>query len=88
MPVEYEIFQGWIQKFQVEIASGQEIRVPLQDLDTMGKISVRGIISEDPATLQGPCPLRVVNDLGEKRGALFVSVIEELDDMDSAAIES
>lgn len=74
----YEIFEVWVEKNKALIGTGKEIEVPIKDLDTLGKRNVLATLDEKQVP-EG-MPLRVVNDLGEKRGALFIKIIRELEE--------
>ncbi len=88
MSARYEVFEAWLEKVRKELEAGQSVRLPIKDLETMGKITVCAIISKDAETLEHPVPLRVVTDLGEKKTELFISIIEEFDELDSVAVET
>lgn len=74
----YEIFEVWVEKNKELIGTGKEIEVPVKDLDTLGKRKVLATI--DQIQMPDGIPLRVVNDLGEKRGSLFIKIIKELEE--------
>lgn len=74
----YEIFEVWVEKNKELIGTGKEIEIPIKDLDTLGKRTVLATLDEKQVP-EG-MPLRVVNDLGEKRGALFIKIIRELEE--------
>lgn len=78
MSDEYEIFEIWVEENRDSIGSGQEVEVPLKNLETLAKINVLATIAEEES--KNGVPLRVVNDMGEKRGALFINIIKELDE--------
>jgi hypothetical protein len=85
----YEIFEGWVHKFQREIDSFKEVKVPVKDLDTLAKLSVRAKIGRTRDGLSSAAvPLRVVTDMGEKRVEMFIEILQELDDFESGAVES
>jgi len=86
MSERYEIFEGWIEKFQDQINSGQEVTVTVKDLQTVGKVAVRAKISKARDVLDNAVSLRVVSDMSVKREPMFIQVLEELDEL--AAIES
>jgi hypothetical protein len=74
----YEIFEVWVEKNKDLIGTGKEIEVPVKDLNTLGKRNVLAIIDQNQ-TPDGT-PLRVVNDMGEKRGSMFIKIIKELEE--------
>ncbi|MEW5723170.1 MAG: hypothetical protein AB1896_08695 [Thermodesulfobacteriota bacterium] len=73
----YEIFEVWVEENKDLIGTGKEIEVPVKDLDTLGKRKVLATI--DQKQFPEGAPLRVVNDMGEKRGSLFIKIIKELE---------
>jgi len=75
----YEIFEGWIQKVNSQIKSGEESQVVIKCLNTFAKLPVRAKISDSKDDLSNPAPLRVVNDLGEKKDQMFIEILEEMD---------
>lgn len=84
----YEIFQAWVQKVQGAIDSGEEVKVPIKSLETFAKTSVRAKINKTEEGLTDAIPLRVVNDLGEKRDAMFIQVLEEIDLSEVGSVET
>ncbi len=82
----YEIFEGWLNKFKSQIEKGEVVMIPVKDIDTFEKITVRGQIGKE--ALPGSVPLKIVSDLGEKRGSLFIKILEEMDQLSSTAVES
>jgi len=82
----YEIFEAWLIKLKDQIDKGEEVTIPVKDLDTFEKVTVRGKIGKEASP--GAVPLRIVNDLGEKRGNVFIKIIEQMEEMSSAAVES
>jgi hypothetical protein len=83
---KYEIFQAVVNNVRDGIEKGQDVSVPLKELSTMSKIYVRAIIAEKTEDLKGGETLRVVNDMGEKVGAMFVSIKAELSDEEVSAL--
>jgi len=77
---KYEIFQAVVGNVKGGIEKGENVTVPLKDLSTMSKVYVRANISENAEELKNAEALRVVNDMGERVGAMFISVREELSD--------
>ena len=67
---------------------GQKVAVPLKNLDTFGKLGARVKIAKTDEGLKNAVPLRVVTDMGEKRGALFIQLIEEIDISEVGSIET
>lgn len=88
MAEAYQIFEAWVNKFKNQIDKGEEVIVTVIDADTFEKITVRGKIGESKESLPGAVPLKVISDLGEKRGNLYIKVIEEMDELSSKAAES
>lgn len=86
MSERYEIFEGWIEKFQDQINSGQEVTVTVKDLENVGKVAVRAKISKTADDLEKAVPLRVVSDMSVRREPMFIQIFEELDEL--AAIET
>jgi hypothetical protein len=86
MSERYEIFEGWIEKFQDQIDKGQEIIVTVKDLENVGKVAVRAKIGKTADDLEQAVALRVVSDMSVRREPMFIQVLEELDDF--AAVES
>ena len=84
----YEIFEAWVKKYQTQINSGEEVSVPLKNLDTFGKLGARVKIARTDKGLKGAVPLRVVTDMGEKREAMFIQLIEEIDISEVGSIET
>lgn len=84
----YEIFEAWLNKLKNQIDKGEEVTVPVKNVDTFEKITVRGKIGPSKEALPGAVPLKVVSELGEKRGNVFIKVIEEMDELSSVAVES
>jgi len=84
----YEIFEAWLNKLKNQIDKGEEVTVPVKNVDTFEKITVRGKIGPSKEALPGSVPLKVVSELGEKRGNVFIKVIEEMDELSSVAVES
>lgn len=84
----YEIFEAWLNKLKNQIDKGEEVTVPVKNVDTFEKLTVRGKIGPSKEALPGAVPLNVVSDLGEKRGNVFIKVIEEMDELSSVAVES
>ncbi len=82
----YEIFEGWLAKFKSQIEKGEEVTIPIKDVETFEKITVRGQIGKE--ALPGSVPLKIVSDLGEKRGSMFIKILEEMDQLSSTAVES
>jgi hypothetical protein len=82
----YEIFEAWLNKFKSQIEKGEEVTIPVKDNETFEKITVRGKIGKE--ALPGAVPLKIVSDLGEKRGSLYIKILEEMDELSSAAVES
>lgn len=80
MPENYEIFEAVVQEKRSEIESGKETRVPIKDLETFAKMSVEAVIAE--SEIPGGSKIRVVNDMGERRGALFIKINRVLDEID------
>jgi hypothetical protein len=78
MSTEYEIFEKWMDKVQPEVLSGAEVNVPIKSLDTYEKLVVRARIAESQDALPESVPLRVVSDLGEKRGSAYIEILEDL----------
>lgn len=85
---KYEIFQAVMGRIKGAIESGEEVRVPLKSLETMSKIYVQAIIAEKAGTLKNAEPLRVVNDMGEKVGELFIEIKRELSDEEVRALST
>jgi hypothetical protein len=83
---QYEIFQTVVDRVKEAIAKGDDVRVPLKDLDTMSRLYVKARIAENAEALDNAVPLTVVNDMGEKVGRLFIAVGDELDDDEIAAL--
>ncbi len=79
----YEIFERWVDKLKSQIENGEEVKVPIKSLETFSKVVVRGKISHSKDKLPGALPLRVVNDMGEKRGEMLIKVLEELGEEES-----
>lgn len=78
MGTEYETFDKWMGKLRLDIDSGNEVKIAVKDLDTFEKLVVRAKIAESTDALPGGVPLRIVNDMGEKKGAAYIEVLEEL----------
>lgn len=83
---KYEIFQAVADRIKGAIESGEEVRVPLKSLETLSKIYVQANIAEKAESLKDAEPLRVVNDMGEKVGELFIKVKGELSDEEVSAL--
>ncbi len=79
----YEIFERWVDKLKYQIENGEEVKVPIKNLETFSKVVVRGKISRSKEKLPDASPLRVVNDMGEKRGEMLIKVLEELGEEES-----
>jgi hypothetical protein len=88
MAEAYQIFEAWVKKVKNQIDKGEEVTVTVIDADTFEKITVRGKIGESKEKLPGAIPLKVISDLGEKRGNMFIKVIEEMDELSSKAAET
>ncbi len=84
----YEIFEAWLNKLKSQIDKGEEVTVPVKNVDTFEKITVRGKIGPSQEALPGAVPLKVVSDLGEKRGNMFIKVIQEMDELSSLSVET
>ncbi|MBA7564767.1 hypothetical protein ES708_06435 [subsurface metagenome] len=84
--LKYEIFQAVVDRIKGAIESGEEVRVPLKSLETLSKIYVQANIFEKAESLKDAEPLRVVNDMGEKVGELFIKVKGELSDEEVSAL--
>lgn len=84
----YEIFEAWVQKYQAQINSGDEVKVPLKSLDTFGKMAARAKIGKTDEGLKDAVPLRVVSDLGERRQEMFIQVLEEVDVSEVGSVET
>jgi hypothetical protein len=82
MSEHYEIFEKWMEKVRPDIGRGADVNVPIKSLDTFAKMVVRAKIGDSQDALPDGVPLRVVNDLGEKRGSAFIKIEEELGDED------
>jgi len=80
MSEHYEIFDKWMEKVKTDIDRGADVNVPVKSLDTFAKMVVRAKIAASQDVLPDGVPLRVVNDLGEKRGSAFIKIEEELGD--------
>jgi hypothetical protein len=78
MPENYEIFEKWVQMLKPKMDSGEKVKVPVKSLETLGKIVVIAKLGSSQDSLPGGIPVRIVNDMGEKRGELFMEIIEEL----------
>jgi hypothetical protein len=74
----YEIFEVWTRSHASEIESGDEVTVPLKDLESFSKINV--VAQLGAKEFPGSSTLRVVNDMGEKTGQLFIKVIKEVEE--------
>jgi len=83
MGQDYQIFQGYVEKFKEKIAKGEEVMITIRDMSTMEKKAVVAKIGKSKAEMPDGDDLTVVNDLGEKRGQMFIKVIKELDDSES-----
>ena len=88
MSEEYEIFEAWVQKYEDQINAGEEVLVPLKNLDTFFKLAARAKIAKTDEGLKDAIPLRVVTDMGEKREGMFIQVIEEIDISEVGSIET
>lgn len=88
MSEEYEIFEAWVQKYENQINAGEEVLVPLKNLDTFFKLAARAKIAKTNEGLKDAIPLRVVTDMGEKREGMFIQVIEEIDISEVGSIET
>jgi hypothetical protein len=83
---KYEIFQAIVDSVKDRTERGEEVAVPLKDLSTMSKIYVRATIAEKAKDLKRGEALRVVNDMGERVGAMFISVKGELSDEEVSSL--
>jgi hypothetical protein len=83
MGQDYQIFQGYVEKFKDKISRGEEVKISIKDMSTMEKKSVLAKIVKSQGEMPGGDSLTVVNDMGEKRGQLYIKVIRELDDAES-----
>jgi len=79
MGQDYQVFQGYVEKFKERIAKGEEVTLTIRDMSTMEKKAVVAKIGKSKAEIPDGDDLTVVNDLGEKRGQMFIKVIKELD---------
>ncbi len=84
----YEIFEAWLNKLKSQIDKGEEVIVPVKNVDTFEKITVRGKIGPSKEALPGAVPLKVVSDLGEKRGTMFIKVTQEMEELSSLSVET
>lgn len=78
MSERYEIFSGFIEKYQDEIKSGQDIDVTVKDLDTFAKVGIRCKIGKSEADLTDSVMVRVVTDMGEKVDQMYLQIGQEL----------
>ena len=80
MSENYEIFEKWVEKYRPQMDTGEEVKVPVKNLDTFGKMVVRAKLGSSQKALPNSKVVRVVNDMGEKRGELYMKILEELDE--------
>ena len=78
MSENYEIFEKWVKKLKPQVDSGEQVKVPVKSLETLGKMVVMAKLGSSQDSLPGGIPVRIVNDMGEKRGELFMEILEEL----------
>ncbi len=82
----YEVFQAVLESIDDQIRRGEDVKIPLKDLKTMSKIYVRAKISDKLNDLKDAESLRVVNDMGERVGSKYITIIEELSDEEVSAL--
>ena len=83
MSESYEIFEKWVDKFRPQMDTDEEVTIPVKNLDTFGKMIVRAKLGSSKQTLSNSKAVRVVNDMGEKRGELYMKIIKELDESEA-----
>lgn len=76
----YEMFEKYYELLQASVAQGEEVTVPVKDLQDISQKVVRAIISGSPEELPDGEPLILIKDLGEKsKATLYIKILEELD---------
>lgn len=83
---QYEIFQSVVDRVKEAIAKGEDVQVPVTSLESMSRVYVRARIADSTDALPNAEPMRVVNDMGEKVGRLFIIVGSELSDEEIAGL--